>query len=72
LRPIEAEILIKALARIGFQLAPKARPGRSPAKAVPSFRIRLTLSSECPGGGMISPSMPKRDRNTRLSRKLQV
>ncbi|MGD0954017.1 MAG: hypothetical protein ABR985_16775 [Methanotrichaceae archaeon] len=32
---------------------------------------RADASSECLGVGMISPSMHKRDRNPRLSRKLR-
>ena len=41
------------------------------AKAMPSSRIRLTLSSECPGVGLISPSMHKCDRSARPFGKLQ-
>ena len=43
--------------------------GQVASKAVPSSRIRLMLSSKCPGVRMISPSTPKRDRNPRLPRK---
>lgn len=50
---------IQPLHRTSFSI----RTGHVTFKAMPSSRIRLMLSSEVPGVGMISPSMPRRDRN---------
>ncbi len=67
LRPVEAEILIKALAGIGFQPVRQGLPDKSPQSHALIWYQADTII-RVPGVGMISSSMSKRDRNTRLSR----
>jgi len=42
------------------------------ANAMPSSKIRLILSSECPGVGMTWPSRTRNDRSARPSGNMQV
>ena len=68
---IQGSILCQLVLTWCIESSPHVGPGKSPVKAIPSSRIKLILSSVCPGVGMISPPMPKCNKNARLSLKLR-